>query len=160
MDSNSNSILTNYENLLGKKSVSRIKKKAEELQQYSILNVNSTKFGGGVAEILNSMLPLMKELGLDVDWRTFTAPDKFFEISKKMHNALQGNMDIYFTDEEIAIYKKQASDTYKQVNPNEDFVVIHDPQPCPVIGELNKKEINGFGVVILIHQNLILKLGV
>ena len=140
MDSELNSILAKYENLLGKKSVSRIKKKADELQQYSILNVNSTKFGGGVAEILNSMLPLMKELGLDVDWRTFTAPDKFFEISKKMHNALQGNMDIHFTDEEIAMYKKQASDTYKQIDPNEDFVIIHDPQPCPVIGELNKKE--------------------
>jgi trehalose synthase len=110
------------------------------LQQYSILNVNSTKFGGGVAEILNSMLPLMKELGLNVDWRTFTAPDKFFEISKKMHNALQGNMDIHFTDEEITMYKKQASDTYKQVNPSEDFVIIHDPQPCPVIGELDKKK--------------------
>ena len=140
MVSELNSILAKYENLLGKKSVSRIKKKADELQQYSILNVNSTKFGGGVAEILNSMLPLMKELGLDVDWRTFTAPDKFFEISKKMHNALQGNMDIHFTDEEIAMYKKQASDTYKQIDPNEDFVIIHDPQPCPVIGELNKKE--------------------
>ncbi|MEJ2296042.1 MAG: glycosyltransferase [Candidatus Lokiarchaeota archaeon] len=49
-------------------------------------------------------------------------------------------MDIHFTDEEITMFKKQASDTYKQVNPNEDFVVIHDPQPCPVIGELNKKE--------------------
>lgn len=140
MDSETNSILAKYENLLGKKSVAKIKKKADELQKYSILNVNSTKFGGGVAEILNSMLPLMKELGLDVDWRTFTAPDKFFEISKKMHNALQGNMDIHFTDEEIAMYKKQASDTFKQIDPNEDFVIIHDPQPCPVIGELNKKE--------------------
>jgi trehalose synthase len=140
MDSKSNNILAKYENLLGKKSVARVKKKANELQQYSILNVNSTKFGGGVAEILNGMLPLMKELGLNVDWRTFNAPDKFFEISKKMHNALQGNMDIHFTDEEITMFKKQASDTYKQVNPNEDFVVIHDPQPCPVIGELNKKE--------------------
>ncbi|TFF84229.1 MAG: glycosyltransferase [Promethearchaeota archaeon] len=140
MNNDSNSLLEKYRGLIGNSSVNRLRKKTDKLKKQSILHVNSTKFGGGVAEILNSMLPLMKEFELDVDWRNFTAPDKFFEISKKMHNALQGNMDIHFSDEEITIYKKQALETYKQVEPREDFIVIHDPQPCPVIGEEMKRE--------------------
>jgi len=140
MNDDSNDLLEKYRGLIGNSSVNKLRKKTEKLKKQSILHVNSTKFGGGVAEILNSMLPLMKEFELDVDWRTFTAPDKFFEISKKMHNALQGNMDIHFSDEEITIYKKQALDTYKQVEPKEDFIIIHDPQPCPVIGEETKRE--------------------
>jgi trehalose synthase len=140
MNNDSNSLLEKYRGLIGNSSVNRLRKKTEKLKNQSILHVNSTKFGGGVAEILNSMLPLMKEFELDVDWRTFTAPDKFFEISKKMHNALQGNMDIHFSDEEITIYKKQALETYKQIDPKEDFIVIHDPQPCPVIREAGERE--------------------
>ena len=133
MNNDSISILEKYETLLGKAVMKKLKKKAETLTEKSILHINSTKFGGGVAEILHNMVPLMNELGINANWETFTAPDSFFEISKKMHNALQGNMNIIFSEKEIKDYIDQAESTYEQLHPNSDFNIIHDPQPCPAI---------------------------
>ncbi|MCK4239524.1 MAG: glycosyltransferase, partial [Candidatus Lokiarchaeota archaeon] len=73
------------------------------------------------------------ELKIDAEWKVFTAPKSFFEISKKMHNALQGNMSINFSEDEISAFLEQAKSTYEQIHPNSDFVIIHDPQPSPVI---------------------------
>lgn len=140
MKVNSDSILNQYSQLLGDKEVKNLQKKAKKFENNEILHVNATKFGGGVAEILNNMIPLMRELKLDADWKVFSAPDSFFEISKKMHNALQGNMDIHFTDDEISAYISQAESTYEQIQPKGDFIIIHDPQPCPVINFEEKKE--------------------
>lgn len=140
MKVNSDSILNQYSQLLGDKEVKKLQKKAKKFENNEILHVNATKFGGGVAEILNNMIPLMRELKLDADWKVFSAPDSFFEISKKMHNALQGNMDIHFTDDEISAYISQAESTYEQIQPKGDFIIIHDPQPCPVINFEEKKE--------------------
>jgi len=140
MKVNSDSILNQYSQLLGDKEVRKLQKKAKKFENNEILNVNATKFGGGVAEILNNMIPLMRELKLEADWKVFSAPDSFFDISKKMHNALQGNMDIHFTDEEISAYISQAESTYEQIQPRGDFIIIHDPQPCPVINFEENKE--------------------
>ena len=96
MKVNSDSILNQYSQLLWDKEVKNLQKKARKFENNEILHVNATKYGGGVAEILNNMIPLMRELKLDADWKVFSAPDSFFEISKKMHNALQGNMEIHF----------------------------------------------------------------
>ncbi|MBY8984937.1 MAG: glycosyltransferase [Candidatus Lokiarchaeota archaeon] len=129
----SDSILGRYSQLIGDKEIKNLQKKVKKFENNKILHVNATKFGGGVAEILSNMIPLMRELNLNADWKVFTAPDSFFEISKKMHNALQGNMNISFSDEEISIYLSQAKSTYDQIQPEGDFIIIHDPQPCPVI---------------------------
>ncbi len=126
-------ILDSYEELLGTKSVDILKKKANEFTNNSFLHVNATKFGGGVAEILQNMISMMEELELNVKWKTFTAPDSFFQISKKMHNALQGDNQIHFSPQEIAQFLDQAKDSFDQIQPEEDFVTIHDPQPCPII---------------------------
>ena len=75
----------------------------------------------------------MRELNIDANWEVFSAPESFFDISKKMHNALQGNMEIKFSENEVSTYYDQAQSTYEQVHPKGDFVIIHDPQPCPVI---------------------------
>ena len=138
MNTTSESILYRYSQLLGKKEVKRIRKKAKIFEKNEILHINSTKFGGGVAEILQSMIPLMHELEINAKWEVFTAPDSFFEISKKMHNALQGNMDIHFSDDEISAYISQAESIYEQIQPEGDFIIIHDPQPCPVIKYVKK----------------------
>lgn len=127
------SILEKYRNLLGDKGIKAIQKKAKLFKENEILHVNATKFGGGVAEILQNMVPLLKELNIETNWKVFSAPDHFFDISKKMHNALQGNMEIQFSDEEITAYISQAKSTFEQIQPDSDFVIIHDPQPCPVI---------------------------
>ena len=133
-------ILTRYSQILGKIEVKRLQKKADKFENNVVLHVNATKFGGGVAEILNNMIPLMRELKLDAEWKVFNAPDSFFEISKKMHNALQGNMDIQFSDSEISNYISQAQSTYEQIQPDGDFIIIHDPQPCPMINFHERKE--------------------
>lgn len=142
MNASSESILDRYSKLLGNKEVNRLKKKAKKFEKSDILHVNATKYGGGVSEILQNMVPLMHELKINVDWKVFNAPESFFEISKKMHNALQGNMDIHFSDEEISNYISQAKSTYEQVQPDGDFIIIHDPQPCPVINFAEEKKGN------------------
>jgi trehalose synthase len=134
------SILTEYEKLLGKERITALRLKAENLVNKKVLHVNSTKYGGGVAEILQKMVPLMKELGLKVEWKVFSAPDSFFEISKKMHNTLQGNMELGFSDSEISQFLSQAKSTYEQIRPDADFNIIHDPQPCPMIDSAKPKK--------------------
>jgi trehalose synthase len=140
MKNASQPILNSYEELLGKKSVNLVKKKANEFANKSILHVNATKFGGGVAEILQNMVAMMEELELGVNWKTFSAPDSFFQISKKMHNALQGNNEIKFSPEEITQFLDQAKNSFDQIQPEEDFVIIHDPQPCPIIKFAEKRK--------------------
>ncbi len=127
------SITQKYLKLLGADEISKIRDKSEKFRENKVFHVNATKFGGGVAEILNNMIPLMHEFNIDAQWEAFTAPDEFFNVSKKMHNSLQGNRELHFSEEEIQIYKKQAKSIYDQINPEGDFVIIHDPQPCPVI---------------------------
>ncbi|MFW9881656.1 MAG: glycosyl transferase family 1, partial [Candidatus Thorarchaeota archaeon] len=139
MNINSKSILSRYSQLLGKKNIIKIQRKAKKFEKNKILHINATKFGGGVAEILQNMIPLMHELEIDAKWKVFNAPDRFFEISKKMHNALQGNMEIHFSDDEISAYVSQAKSTYDQIKPEADFIIIHDPQPCPIIKYVDKK---------------------
>jgi trehalose synthase len=153
---NSKSILEAYTPLLGLKPIKELKEKAqkfkgktvlhvelkEKAQKFkgkTVLHVNATKYGGGVAEILQNMIPLMNELGIESSWKVFTAPDSFFDISKKMHNALQGNMKIHFTDKEVNDYIEQAKSTYDQIRPDSDFNIIHDPQPCPIINFSDNK---------------------
>ncbi|GAG91310.1 unnamed protein product, partial [marine sediment metagenome] len=133
MKKNSESILEAYTSLLGLKIVNRLKEKAQKFKNKTVLHVNATKYGGGVAEILQNMIPLMYELGIESSWKIFDAPDSFFDISKKMHNALQGNMEMHFTDKEVNEYIEQANSTYNQIHPDSDFNIIHDPQPCPMI---------------------------
>ena len=140
MKKNSESILEAYTSLLGIKLINRLKEKAQKFKGKTVLHVNATKYGGGVAEILQNMIPLMKELGIESSWKIFTAPDSFFDISKKMHNALQGNMEIFFTDKEVNDYIEQAKSTYDQIRPDSDFNIIHDPQPCPIINFADDKK--------------------
>ncbi|NHJ22837.1 MAG: glycosyltransferase [Candidatus Lokiarchaeota archaeon] len=139
MSLNSKSILEAYASILDQKVIDKLKKKAAKFKNKSVLHVNATKFGGGVAEILQNMVPLMNELAIEAVWKTFSAPDSFFEISKKMHNALQGNREIHFTDKEVSDYFEQAKSSYDQIKPDSDFNIIHDPQPCPMIKSAEDK---------------------
>lgn len=140
MKDRSNSILEAYKALIGKNKIDLLRKKAKNFEKKRILHVNSTKFGGGVAEILQNMIPLMQELDMNAHWKVFSAPESFFEISKKMHNALQGNMEIKFSKEEISHFIEQAKYSYRQIQPEGDFIIIHDPQPSPMITFIEKNK--------------------
>jgi len=104
----------------------------EKLHKKSFLHINSTREGGGVAEILQRMIPILEELGINAKWEVIEGDAKFFEITKKIHNALQGNVEIVTKDMwnyHFEINRRNA----ERVNLEADAVLIHDPQPAPLV---------------------------
>ena len=127
-----------YEPFIGPKTVDRISKKAKSLQHLHVANVNSTYYGGGVAELLTSLTLLMNSVGIKTGWRVIQGAPDFFSITKKMHNALQGG-DINLSDRKMDIYEEVI---YENVIRNHldshNLVIIHDPQPLPMINHYKK----------------------
>ena len=122
-----------YAPLIGEQAVKRIREKAEPLKNLHVAHVNSTHYGGGVAKLLDSLTLLMSCVGIKTGWRTIQGAPDFFSITKKMHNALQGEklnlselkMNIY----EDVVYRNAVRNNLER----HDFVIIHDPQPLPMI---------------------------
>jgi trehalose synthase len=102
----------------------------------SVLHVNATAYGGGVAEILASMVPLMRDLGLNADWKVISGTDEFFGVTKAMHNALQGKPHPW-TDDERRLWVETNRENARGWQ-DYDFVVIHDPQPAPMLSLLRE----------------------
>jgi trehalose synthase len=127
-----------YEPFVGAETVERLLKKAKPLQDRHVVNINSTYYGGGVAELLMSLTLLMNNLGIRTGWRTIHGPPDFFNITKKMHNALQGG-EIGLTDLKLQIYEEVVCENALRNHLDHDFVVIHDPQPLPMIKYYRKK---------------------
>jgi trehalose synthase len=121
-----------YEKLIGSETVERIKKKAKPLQSLHLVNVNSTYYGGGVAELLSSMTLLMNGLGIKTGWRVIQGAPDFFSITKKMHNALQGGT-IHITKRKMEVYDHIIQENAIRNHLDHDLVIVHDPQPLPLI---------------------------
>jgi trehalose synthase len=133
--------IEDYEPLVGAETVGRILAKAEALKGFHVVNVNSTYYGGGVAELLSSSTLLLNELGIQTGWRVLQGSPDFFGITKKMHNALQG-MDFKFTPVKRRIYESVVFENSLRNHFNRDghdLVVVHDPQPLPLISHYRKK---------------------
>jgi trehalose synthase len=105
---------------------------AAKLHNRSFLHINSTRAGGGVAEILQQMIPVLKELGIDVKWEVIEGDPAFFDITKKVHNSLQGNPE-RITDKMWQYHYETNKKNAKNLNLDADAVIIHDPQPAPLI---------------------------
>ncbi len=129
--------IQDYERFIGAEAVERIYAKAEPLEGIRTVNVNSTYYGGGVAEILNSRVLLMNGLGIEEGWRIIHGTPDFFSITKKMHNALQG-AEINLTDRKRHIYEDVIFENAIRNHLDHDFVIIHDPQPLPMIKHYRK----------------------
>ncbi|MFC1694196.1 glycosyltransferase, partial [Candidatus Latescibacterota bacterium] len=132
--------LEDYREIVGDNVIGSICKKMRSLYGKHLLNINSTYIGGGVAEILASMIPLMNDIGLEAGWRTVHGNMDFYGITKKFHNALQGEK-INFSQMKRDLYvqvNRQFS-SYTHINTH-DFVVIHDPQPLPLIQFYKKRQ--------------------
>ncbi|GAI14899.1 unnamed protein product, partial [marine sediment metagenome] len=123
--------LDSYVKIVGKKKIEEIKDFSSNLEGYKVLHVNSTAYGGGVAEILQALVPLMRDVGLDAEWRTISGDKSFFNVTKAFHNALQG-MDIRLNQEMRDIYLKYNKKNAKNFSGEYDFIVIHDPQPAAI----------------------------
>ena len=132
------SSVEDYEPLIGAEAVERLMKKIETLRDIHLVNVNSTYYGGGVAEILSSLTLLMNASGIKTGWRVIEGRPDFFSITKKMHNALQGG-DIALTDLKVQIYEEVAFENAARLHLDHDVVIVHDPQPLPLIQHYRKK---------------------
>src|SRR5216110_517412 len=129
--------IEDYEPLIGSENVDRVREKARKFEGLRVANFNSTYYGGGVAEMISSLTLLMNSLGLRTEWRVIQGTADFFSITKKMHNALQGGkIDLSGIKKEIyeqVIYENSVRNFLEH-----DFVIVHDPQPLPLI-ELYEK---------------------
>lgn len=127
-----------YEPLVGSEVVERVKEKARSLQDVHVAHVNSTYYGGGVAELLGSLTLLMNNLGIKTGWRVIQGSPDFFSVTKKMHNALQGG-DINLSELKMKIYEEVVYENVIRNHLDHDRVIIHDPQPLPMIEHYKKK---------------------
>ncbi|HET6164813.1 MAG TPA: glycosyltransferase [Planctomycetota bacterium] len=124
--------LADYEAAAGKDAVHEIATIAARLKGLRVVNVNSTAVGGGVAEILMRMVPLLQELGVDARWEVIKGDAAFYETTKAMHNALHG-VALPFTDHMRDAFLDTTTRNAALVNLDADVVVIHDPQPAGLV---------------------------
>ncbi len=131
--------IEDYRKIVGSEVVEKIQAKAESLKHLHIIHINSTYQGGGVAELLSSLVPLLNSLGIVTGWRILRGNPDFFSITKKFHNALQGE-PINFTNIKKKIYIQSNEEFSIYTHIVHDLVFIHDPQPLPLISFYKKKQ--------------------
>jgi trehalose synthase len=124
--------LDDYKNIVGQAEIDELRFLAEGLKGKSLKMVNSTAVGGGVAEMLNQMVPLLNEVQLQTHWDVITGGNDFFEVTKAFHNALQGS-DYKLTQQARDIFLMHNEQNLKRMQFTEDLIVIHDPQPAALI---------------------------
>jgi trehalose synthase len=121
--------LADYTHLVGRQLVDEIRELAEPLQGRRVVHLSATAFGGGVSEILYTLVPLMKDVGLDAEWQVIYGREEFFNATKIMHNALQGNpQDL--TEEQWATWSQYNEMNARELARGWDVCVVHDPQPA------------------------------
>jgi trehalose synthase len=121
-----------YIDIVGEEAIAEIHRAAQPLSDKRVLHVNATYFGGGVAEMLHTILPLMNAVGLDADWSLLYGHPDLFHMTKKLHNGLQGEA-VDISQPELATYLS-VNEAFARYTPiMHDAVIIHDPQPLPTI---------------------------
>ncbi len=130
--------IVGYAPIVGYEVIARIYKKARKLYGRRMVHINSTYYGGGVAEMLSSLVPLLNDVGINAGWRILRGGPDFFDITKKFHNALQGDK-INLSEMKKRLYLRTNDDFASYTHINHDFVVVHDPQPLPLIKFYQKK---------------------
>ena len=131
-------LVEDYKKLVGAKTVERIREKAKLLRDRHIVNVNSTYYGGGVSQLLSSLTLLMNSLGIKTGWRVIHGPPDFFSVTKKIHNALQGGK-INLTGRKMRLYEEVTYENAVRNHLDHDVVIVHDPQPLPLINHYRKR---------------------
>jgi trehalose synthase len=120
-----------YAALAGEEAIAEIRRLAEPLRGARVLHVNATSFGGGVAELLPTLTGLMRDAGLDAEWRVVPGNEAFFNVTKSIHNGLQG-MDLTLDESARRIFNETSAGFAADFSGDYDFVVIHDPQPAAI----------------------------
>lgn len=134
-------LLEAYADVAGHGIIDHLRQLAAPLHGMKVLHVNSTKVGGGVAEILEKLVPLMQELSIDTSWEVITGNNDFFQCTKAMHNTLQGSRihisaDLLNTYEQV---NRENAAVLRDKLEDADFVFIHDPQPAPLLSHCTNR---------------------
>ncbi len=127
--------ISDYAAIVGSSVIEELKLLANKLQGKVVQNINSTAVGGGVAELLSRIVPLLKELGINAQWDVIKGGESFFTVTKRFHNALHGKYE-EITPEMYDLFLEISHQNIEQINLSGDFIIIHDPQPIVLI---NKK---------------------
>jgi len=128
----SNRYLNDYRPVVGEETVQNLRAMAEPLRGARVLHINATPFGGGVAEILSSLVPLMNDLGIDTGWQVIRGSKEFFNVTKTMHNSLQG-MELNWTTDMEKIWLSYNDMNAERFDRFYNFVIVHDPQPAGLL---------------------------
>ncbi len=127
--------IEDYAAITGQAAIDELRVLARYVEGKSVQNINSTAVGGGVAEILTRMLPLLKQLGIDARWDVIKGDEKFFSVTKKFHNALHG-VPTQVSDEELDYFVHINRENAEEMS-LADIVFVHDPQPVALIEKRN-----------------------
>jgi trehalose synthase len=133
------SILKKYAKVAGAEVIENISAKADKLRKKHLVCISSTYQGGGVAEILNSVVILLNEIGVDFGWRILHGNPDFFMVTKKFHNGLQGEK-INLSERKKRLYLETNRKFSVFTHIHHDLVMVHDPQPLPLISFYEKKQ--------------------
>jgi trehalose synthase len=131
--------LTDYEPIVGRQTLEELHLLAEGLKGKRIKMVNSTAVGGGVAEILNRLIPLLNDLGIPTQWTVVKGGEDFFEVTKKIHNGLHGE-PISFSSRMKEIFLEVSRENLRYVDFDQDVIVVHDPQPIVYVEAREKTQ--------------------
>ncbi|NQT27857.1 glycosyltransferase [candidate division KSB1 bacterium] len=127
--------LQEYAKITGDAVIDQLVQLSKTLKGKKVVHVNSTRVGGGVAEILDKLVPLMNELGIETSWEVINGDAPFYQCTKGFHNALQGDT-VEIPDTLLKVYESTNQENFKRLKPelkDADIVIIHDPQPAPFL---------------------------
>ncbi|HKE06243.1 MAG TPA: glycosyltransferase [Candidatus Acidoferrum sp.] len=130
--------LDDYSSVIGAGEIAELRTLARPLADREVIMINSTAVGGGVAEILNRLVPLAEELGIKIRWEVMMGGEDFFEVTKSFHNALHG-APYHPEIRHFEIFREHTEKNAKRLPLDAEFMVIHDPQPCGLISYREKK---------------------
>lgn len=128
--------IDHYTNVAPEEQLAEVRRLAAKLRGARVLHLNATPFGGGVSELLRSTIPLLNGLGLVAHWRTIRGDERFFQVTKAMHNGLQGAA-LTLSDEQKLTYLTHSRSNAAAFTEDYDFVFVHDPQPAAILGEIS-----------------------
>jgi trehalose synthase len=130
--------LADYTHIVGRDLVEEIRTLAEPLQGRRVVHLSATAFGGGVSEILYTLIPLMRDVGLECEWQVIYGREEFFNATKLMHNALQGAPDD-LTEEQWATWRSYNEINARELTGGWDVCLVHDPQPAAMLSLVPEK---------------------
>ena len=130
--------VNDYAPIVGQSRIEELRHLATRLSGTVVQNINSTATGGGVAEILQRLIPLLHQLGVDARWSVIQGDDEFYAITKKFHNALHGNEEDV-SEEEFGYFLNSQEQRFAEMELPGDIILVHDPQPVALIRRKEEK---------------------